>query len=230
MRFAIDLPEPCLVVLVGAAGAGKSTFAARHFASDEILASDAFRARLGRGEADQGVNGRVFGALHAAVGRRLAAGRTTVVDATNVRLEARRALVARAATAGRPAVAIVLDLSLDECVAGDRERDGRHVPPAIIEAQWRRLRSALRAMPADPATSARRIPVGSAIRPGGSPLAGEGFAAVHLLSSRAAADAVVVRRVAGRSPTLVGTPRPGRSTRAGRPGRHSRAAEDVERA
>ena len=39
----IELPEPCLVVLVGAAGAGKSTLAARLFAPDLVLSSDGIR-------------------------------------------------------------------------------------------------------------------------------------------------------------------------------------------
>jgi protein phosphatase len=36
----IDLPEPSLVVLVGASGSGKSSFAARHFAPTEVISSD----------------------------------------------------------------------------------------------------------------------------------------------------------------------------------------------
>ena len=162
------IADPSLVVLVGAAGSGKSTVAARHFAPGEVLSSDAFRAHIGRGEADQAVTRRAFGALHAALERRLAVGRTTVVDATNVRADARRDLVRRAAAAGAPAIAIVFDLPLDECLAGDRLRPGRHVPPAIVERQWTALRVA--------------IDAGS--------LAAEGFVAVHRLTSRAAVDAV----------------------------------------
>jgi len=51
----IELPEPCLVVLIGAAGSGKSTLAARLFAPDEVLSSDANRALLTGDAADQGV-------------------------------------------------------------------------------------------------------------------------------------------------------------------------------
>lgn len=193
MTVTIEIPEPCLVVLVGAAGSGKSTLAGRHFAAGEILASDAFRARLGRDEADQTANRRVFGALHAALERRLQSGRTTVVDATNVRPEARRALLARATAAGVPAIAIVLDLPLADCLAGDRARPGRHVPADILEAQWSRLRAALDG----------RGPLAPH-----APFAGEGFAAVHRLTSRGALDALVLRRRPGRSPTLAPAPPP----------------------
>jgi predicted kinase len=188
MRFDLTIPEPCLVVLVGAAGSGKSTFAARHFAAGEILASDDFRARLGRGEADQAATRRAFGALHAALVRRLAAGRTSVVDATNVRADARRALVRRATAARVPALAIVLDLPLAECLAGDGARSDRHVPAAIVERQWIALQTTL----------------------GGATFAGEGFAAAHRLTSRAAVDSVVLRRGGEGWPTLSPAPPPGR--------------------
>lgn len=217
MRFAIDLPRSCLVVLVGAAGSGKSTFAARHFAPDEILASDAFRARLGRDASDQAVNGRVFDALHAALERRLWAGRTTVVDATNVRPAARRALTARAAAAGLPAVAIVLDLPLADCLAGDRARPDRHVPPAIIEDQWVRLRTSIdgRTRPrrtAPPDARANAEPDAEANADPARPFVGEGFAAVHRMTSRSDVDGAVVRRGAGRWPTLGAAPPPGHAT------------------
>jgi predicted kinase len=208
MRFALTVPEPCLVVLVGASGSGKSTFAARHFAVDEVLASDAFRARLGRDEADQGVNRRAFGVLHAAVERRLAAGRTTVVDATNVRPEARRALVRRAAAARVPAIAIVLDLPLSDCLAGDLARAGRHVPAAIVERQFADLRSSLDGT--EDEAGPRKGPGKPAVGKPAARLATEGFAAVHRLTSRAEVDSVVLRRVARGWPTLSQAAREGR--------------------
>ena len=98
----IAIPDPSLVVLVGAAGSGKSTFAARHFAPDEVLSSDAFRALLSGDEADQRATKTAFSILHREVVRRLAAGRLVVVDATNVEHHARRALVERARAAACP--------------------------------------------------------------------------------------------------------------------------------
>ena len=204
MSIELAIPDPCLVVLIGAAGSGKSTFAARHFAPGEILSSDAFRARVGHGETDQAASRRAFGVLHLALERRLTAGRTAVVDATNVQGHARLALIRRARAAGVPAVAIVLDLPLAECLAADRARVDRHVPEAVVERQWSALQTTL----------------------DGPPLTGEGFAVVHRLTSRAAVDSVVVGRAGEGWPTLSpAAPADRRSA----PRRHRRTAEDVER-
>ena len=46
------LPVPCLVVLVGPSSVGKSTWAAAHFAADEIVSSDRLRAVVGYAEDD----------------------------------------------------------------------------------------------------------------------------------------------------------------------------------
>ncbi len=106
----IEVPDPSLVLLVGAAGAGKTTFAARHFAPDEVLSSDAYRALVSGDEANQKVSRVAFSILHRDLERRLRAGQLTVVDATNVEPRNRRELIRRARTAGLPVVALVLDL------------------------------------------------------------------------------------------------------------------------
>jgi predicted kinase len=135
----ILLPDPCLVVLVGAAGSGKTTFATRHFASDEILSSDAYRERLAGDPADQRVTRAAFAALHDDLRRRLAQGRLAVVDATSISARARHALLRASASAGVPAVAIVLDLPIDAVVARNAARRGRVVPEAVVRRHLRDL-------------------------------------------------------------------------------------------
>jgi protein phosphatase len=106
----VTIRDPSLVVLVGAAGAGKSTLATRVFAADEIVSSDALRAVVSGDEGDQRVSGVAFRILHRTVATRLAEGRLTVIDATNTVGSVRRPLVARARAVGLPTYAIVLDL------------------------------------------------------------------------------------------------------------------------
>jgi predicted kinase len=139
----IRLPDPSLVVLVGAAGAGKSTFAARWFAPGEILSSDAFRERIAGDARDQSATRPAFTALHSALSRRLRQGRMTVVDATNIETHARRALIRRAEAVGVPAIAIVLDLPGTLVLARNAVRSERIVPSDIVRAHLAILARAL---------------------------------------------------------------------------------------
>lgn len=127
------LPDPSLVVLIGAAGSGKSTLAGRLFAPDEILSSDALRAAVSGNEANQNASAVAFGILHRTLAHRMAEGKMTVVDATNTRAEHRRPLLARASAGGIPAVAIVLDLPAERIHAQNAARSRRVVDPAIVD-------------------------------------------------------------------------------------------------
>ena len=111
----LTVPELSLVVLVGPSGAGKSTFARRHFRPTEVLSSDFCRALVRDDEADQAATEDAFAVLHFIAARRLAAGRLTVVDATNVQPEARKPLVNLARQYHCIPVAIVLDLPEKLC-------------------------------------------------------------------------------------------------------------------
>jgi predicted kinase len=173
-RVRIEIAEPALVVLVGPAGGGKTTFAARHFAPEEVVSSDAIRAQLTGSEADQSRNSVVFRVLNDEVAGRLRGGGIAVVDATNVERHARRVLLRLAAAADVPAVAIVFDLPLAEVLARNAARPGRAVPEEVVTRHWQAL--------------VRSLHDGSLDR--------EGFAAVHVLGDPVAIDeaAVSVRR------------------------------------
>lgn len=169
------LPDPSLVVLVGAAGAGKSTFAACWFAPDEVLSSDALRARLAGDEADQRVSRLAFAILHLELERRMAARVLTVVDATNIDRRARRELLGRAAAHGIPTVAVVLAPPTPVVLARNAAR-ARHVDEAVVRRQLERVRLAL--------------------GPGG--LSSEPFGLVWVGRSVTAIDALEVVRVSSR--------------------------------
>lgn len=175
----VELPDPALIVLVGAAGAGKSTFAARHFAAGETVSSDRYRELLTGDERDQRVTRAAFSLLHRAVAERLAAGLLVVVDATNVERHARRALVVRAASARVPAIAIVLALPDDVVHTRNASRIGRVVDGAVVQHHLDRLALSL---------AGRRF-------------ADEGFDAIHVLRTAAEVDgAIIARRPIGADP------------------------------
>lgn len=182
----ILVPDPSLVLLVGAAGAGKTTFAARHFSADEVLSSDAYRALVSGDEADQAVSRVAFRILHRDLERRLGAGSLTVVDATNAMPANRAQLLKRARTAGVPVVAIVLALP-DAVVLARNATRARRVDEDVVRRQLERV----------------------ALASGDGVLAGEGCAAVWILRTPEAIDAVTVARLpASAAPVVSPNPPP----------------------
>jgi len=136
----IEVPEVGLVVLCGASGSGKSTFARRHFAPTEIVSSDQCRALVSDDETDQSVTAAAFELLHSIVGKRLEIGRLTVVDATNAKPEDRKSIVELARRWDVLATAIVFDLSLAACLEHNEQRQDRRTPPHAIKRQHDTLR------------------------------------------------------------------------------------------
>ncbi|RII17775.1 Bis(5'-nucleosyl)-tetraphosphatase PrpE [asymmetrical] [Streptomyces sp. YIM 130001] len=146
-REARRLPvtDLSLVVLVGATGSGKSSFARKHFKPTEVISSDFCRGLVADDENDQSASSDAFDVLHYIAGKRLEAGRLTVVDATNVQSESRKQLVQLARSHDVLPIAIVLDVPEEVCAernAGRVERAG--VPRRVIQRHQRELRRSLR--------------------------------------------------------------------------------------
>jgi protein phosphatase len=139
----LSIPELSLVVLVGVTGSGKSTFAAAHFKPTEVISSDFCRGLVADDENDQSATPAAFEVLRFIVGRRLEAGRLTVVDATNVQPEARRDLVLLAREHDVLPVAIVLDLPEKLCAERNAERPDRDFGTHVIRRQRSQLRRGL---------------------------------------------------------------------------------------
>ncbi|MCB5181452.1 polynucleotide kinase-phosphatase [Streptomyces antimicrobicus] len=167
----LPVPDLSLVVLVGATGSGKSTFARKHFRPTEVLSSDFCRGLVADDENDQSASKDAFDVLHHIAGKRLAAGRLTVVDATNVQSEARRQLVRLAREHDVLPVAIVLDVPEQVCAARNALRPDRAgLPRHVVQRHRRELRRSLRG------------------------LEREGFRKVHVLRDVAEIDAVEIVR------------------------------------
>jgi predicted kinase len=140
---SITLPADALVVLIGVAGSGKSTFASRHFSPTQVLSSDALRAMISDSASAQGATDDAFDLLHRILAMRLRRGRLTVVDATNVEDWARRELIVEARRHRRPCVAIVLDPPTEIALARNATRPAPRPPPSAIKRQARWLRDSL---------------------------------------------------------------------------------------
>jgi protein phosphatase len=142
----IAIPDLSLVVLIGASGSGKSTFARRHFKATEIVSSDFCRGLVSDDENDQTATNEAFDLLHYIARKRLAAGRLTVVDATNVQEESRRPLVALAREFHVLPVAIVLNLPERLCHERNAARPDRQFGPHVVRNQSHQLRRSIRGL------------------------------------------------------------------------------------
>ncbi|MFC9846807.1 polynucleotide kinase-phosphatase [Streptomyces sp. NPDC060223] len=141
----LPVTDLSLVVLVGASGSGKSTFARRHFKPTEIISSDFCRGLVADDENDQSASGDAFDVLHYIAGKRLAAGRRTVVDATNVQQESRKQLIELAKQYDVLPIAIVLDVPEEVCAQRNAARvDRADMPRRVIQRHTRELRRSLR--------------------------------------------------------------------------------------
>ena len=140
----LRIPEPSLVLLIGPSGSGKSTFASEHFKPTEILSSDFCRGLVSDDETDQTATNDAFEVLRFIAAKRLAAGKLTVIDATNVQADARKPLLALAREYHYLTVAIVFNLPTKLCRERNEARSDRNLKPHVIPQQNQQLRRSLR--------------------------------------------------------------------------------------
>jgi F420-dependent oxidoreductase-like protein len=150
----LRLPDPCLVVLVGATASGKSHWARDWFHPDQVVSSDRMRAVVGAGERDQRASRDAFEVLDLIVDKRLRRGLTTVIDSTGLEAGRRAGWRALGERHGVPAYAVILEPPAAVVRERNRAR-GSPVPGKVVTAQLREAADVF------------------------DRLAGEGFAGVH---------------------------------------------------
>ena len=136
----MSLPDPALVVLVGASGSGKSTWAAQRYRAEEIVSSDTLRGVVGSGPHDLDASADAFAVLEAVVAARTGRRLTTVVDTLGLDADRRRGWLAAARTAGLPAVLVLLETPDEQCRRRNAARD-RPLPARALAAQLARRRA-----------------------------------------------------------------------------------------
>ena len=143
--MTLNLPSPCVVVLVGPGASGKTTWAAEHFAAETIVSSDRLRAVVGAGEDDITASTDAFELLEWIVAARLGRRLTTVIDTLGLDAQRRAAWLELARRNGIPCVAVVFDTPAAECRERNRNR-AKRIPVDVLAAQlksWRAVRDAL---------------------------------------------------------------------------------------
>ena len=139
----IEIPDFSLVVLIGATGSGKSSFAAKHFLPTEVVSSDRCRALVSDDETDQGVTADAFDLVQAIAGKRLKQRKLAVIDATNVRPADRKGWVELARKWHALPVAIVFDPGIDVCIERNRTRPDRPFGGKVVQRMVSEIRRGL---------------------------------------------------------------------------------------
>ena len=136
----IKVPELSLVLMIGASGSGKSSFAAKHFQQHEVVSSDLCRGMVSNDENSLEATNDAFALLHFLVGLRLKRGLLTVVDATNVQAYARKQLIALAREHHVLPVTVVLNLPVDVCESRNASRADRDFGKHVIRQHTQQLK------------------------------------------------------------------------------------------
>lgn len=143
-KFTIEIPEFCLVALVGATSAGKSSFAKKHFKPTEVLSSDFFRAMICDDENEQSISSDAFDLLYNALNKRLKNSKLTVIDATSVQQSARKQLLDIAAEHNVHTAAIVLDLPEEILQQRNNVRPDRNIPEKVVREHYLELQQGIK--------------------------------------------------------------------------------------
>jgi F420-dependent oxidoreductase-like protein len=159
-------------VLVGPGASGKSTWAAEHFAPEQVVSSDHLRAVAGHGEDDLAASEDAFALLDQIIRMRVGRRLTTVIDTLGLDAVRRARWLALARTHNLACVAVTFATPAAQCRAQNRARP-RSIPADVLTRQLRDW-AATRGRLADEGFD--RVLAATPVRVLGAPLAGSAAA------------------------------------------------------
>jgi protein phosphatase len=145
-KLDIRIPDFALVVLIGASGSGKSTFAAKHFLPTEVISSDTCRGLISDDDTDQSVTADAFDLVRIIAEKRLKLRKTAVIDATNVRSSDRKTWIEIARRWHALPVAIVIEPGIDICIERNKSRPDRPFGGHVVQRMVSEIRKGLRGL------------------------------------------------------------------------------------
>lgn len=128
-----------VIVMIGAPGSGKSTFAKQYWQQNpsfKYLSSDALRAELGTGEDDQSVTPQVFSTLKRRLDHCLRRNESVIVDATSMNAKDRKDYINAAKQFNAKVVAYAFVCDKKTLLERNQKRGaggGRNVPEFVID-------------------------------------------------------------------------------------------------
>ena len=145
-NYKIELPEFCLVAMIGGTSSGKTSFANRHFLPTEVLSSDFFRGMVCDDTNDQNISEDAFDLLYYTANKRLNHRKLTVIDATNLHQETRKQIVSISREQNVHAAAIVLNLPEEILQERNKLRPDRNLPERVIRQHCREVKRSIRGL------------------------------------------------------------------------------------
>jgi predicted kinase len=140
LSYLFDEMKQKMILMIGAAGSGKSTWAEVYAKKNSIpiVSTDRIRGEIGKDESDQSVSAAAFDIARLRVKNIIQSGQSVIVDATNMYKKARRGFLDIVAlNPNVEKVAIVFELSKNELLNRNTQRHlkgGRNVPEHVIDS------------------------------------------------------------------------------------------------